>query len=56
MTHRLLQLLEEPASGNHVLEFLANELSGVDRQVVMEQGEEILERLRDTEILLGTQL
>ncbi|MCZ6853699.1 MAG: putative DNA-binding domain-containing protein [Gammaproteobacteria bacterium] len=56
VTHRLLQVLEEPLSGSRALELLANELSGVDRQIVTEQGAAILEQLRDTEIILGTRL
>jgi len=56
VTHRLLQALEKPLSGNEALELLANELSGVDRQTVREQGAAILEKLRDAEIILGTRL
>ncbi len=54
MTHRLLQMLEEPLSGSAALEILASELSGVDNESVRDQGAVILERLRDAEIILGT--
>jgi len=54
VTHRLLEILDDPMSGSDALERLANELSAVDGRMVTEQGTAILEQLRDTEIILGT--
>ena len=53
MTHRLLELLQEGLSGEAALMRVGEELD-ISSQVIREQGEAALLRLREMEILLGT--
>lgn len=58
VTARLLELLQqdEMLTGRRVLELIADELPGADRDQVLAFGAETLERLRERDIILGTRL
>jgi hypothetical protein len=54
-TLRLLELLESGQTGTEALRALAAELDGVDSKVVYEQGIATMERLREAQIILGSE-
>jgi len=56
VTIRLLELLAECGTGAEALERLLRELPALDSQVVHDQGLATLERLRESEIILGIEV
>jgi len=58
VTARLLELIEQQTdrSGRALLERIANELQAPDPEGIVRSGSDMLERLREREILLGTRL
>jgi hypothetical protein len=55
VTLRLLDILESQPLAERALAQLAEELPGMDSQLVYDHGIETLQKLRDAEILLGTE-
>jgi len=53
VTLRLVELLQGGMTGRAALEALAAELAGVDSKIVYERGVATLERLRDSQVILG---
>jgi hypothetical protein len=56
VTLRLVDLLQTGVSGKEALEILADELPGLDSKVVYERGIATLSRLRDAQIILGSEM
>jgi hypothetical protein len=55
-TLRLLDILKSQPLAQAALAQLAEELPGIDLQLVRDRGIETLQKLRDAEVLLGTEL
>ena len=55
LTHRLLELLRDDATGHQALDRLAAELPSADAARINQEGAAILTRLRDAGVLLGAQ-
>ena len=56
VTLRLVDLLHAGSSGQMALQTLADELPELDKKVVYERGIATLSRLRDAQIILGTEI
>lgn len=56
VTLRLIELLRAGATGEEVLGALQVELAGVDSQVVHDRGVATMKRLRESEVILGTEI